>query len=192
MTTSAMPDASDASITARALAARGGDPDALDHVVRALHRDVRRGVVQPAHRRGAGPVDAGPHGAHRAVAQQRRLGVRQADQLRQHERLPPLGRQRGQQLGEGHRLVGSRQAARLGPLRRGLPVVRVGQPRAGGGPAPAAPARPPSPPGDPVAGRRHCPASPVCAMPRTICRWKIAKTTSSGSPPMTTDAIICA
>ena len=35
----------DASITAWALAARSGDPDAVDHFVRALHRDVRRYVT---------------------------------------------------------------------------------------------------------------------------------------------------
>ncbi|WP_037683185.1 sigma-70 family RNA polymerase sigma factor [Streptomyces griseus] len=35
----------DASITAWALAARGGDPDAVDLFVRALHRDVRRYVT---------------------------------------------------------------------------------------------------------------------------------------------------
>lgn len=68
------------------------------------------------------------------------------------------------------------------------PAARPPRPDAGAG------SRRPAtvPGGGPVAGRRHCPASPVCAMPRTICRWKIAKTTSSGSPPMTTDAIICA
>lgn len=45
MTTHVMPVLSDESITAWALAARGGDRDALDHVVRALHRDVRRYVI---------------------------------------------------------------------------------------------------------------------------------------------------
>ncbi|MGW0333684.1 sigma-70 family RNA polymerase sigma factor [Streptomyces sp. NPDC003011] len=35
----------DDSITAWALAARGGDPDAVDHFVRALHRDVLRYVA---------------------------------------------------------------------------------------------------------------------------------------------------
>ena len=45
----------DASATAWALAARGGDPDAADHFVRALHADVLRYVTylsgdpQPAH-----------------------------------------------------------------------------------------------------------------------------------------------
>ncbi|MER7053577.1 MULTISPECIES: sigma-70 family RNA polymerase sigma factor [unclassified Streptomyces] len=38
-------DAKEASITAWALAARTGDPDAVDHFVRALHRDVRRYVT---------------------------------------------------------------------------------------------------------------------------------------------------
>ncbi len=37
--------------------------------------------------------------------------------------------------------------------------------------------------------RAYCPAMPVCATPRTICRWKKTKTISSGSPPMITDAI---
>ncbi|WBB61736.1 sigma-70 family RNA polymerase sigma factor [Streptomyces sp. WMMC500] len=45
MTTHAMPVLSDESITTWALAARGGDSDALDQVVRALHRDVRRYVI---------------------------------------------------------------------------------------------------------------------------------------------------
>ena len=35
----------DASATAWALAARGGDPDAADHFVRALHADVLRYVT---------------------------------------------------------------------------------------------------------------------------------------------------
>ncbi|MEU0674656.1 sigma-70 family RNA polymerase sigma factor [Streptomyces sp. NPDC006172] len=38
-------ESTDASITAWALAARGGDPDAVDLFVRALHRDVRRYVT---------------------------------------------------------------------------------------------------------------------------------------------------
>ncbi|MFJ8945183.1 sigma-70 family RNA polymerase sigma factor [Streptomyces sp. NPDC102395] len=38
-------ESTDASITAWALAARGGDPDAFDLFVRALHRDVRRYVT---------------------------------------------------------------------------------------------------------------------------------------------------
>ncbi|MGC9495903.1 sigma-70 family RNA polymerase sigma factor [Streptomyces sp. WG7] len=38
-------DPKEASITAWALAARTGDPDAVDHFVRALHRDVRRYVT---------------------------------------------------------------------------------------------------------------------------------------------------
>ncbi|MDG9709443.1 sigma-70 family RNA polymerase sigma factor [Streptomyces sp. DH10] len=38
-------ESTDASITAWALAARSGDPDAVDHFVRALHRDVRRYVT---------------------------------------------------------------------------------------------------------------------------------------------------
>ncbi|MFH8974423.1 sigma-70 family RNA polymerase sigma factor [Streptomyces sp. NPDC017890] len=38
-------DAKEASITAWALAARTGDPDAVDHFVRALHRDVRHYVT---------------------------------------------------------------------------------------------------------------------------------------------------
>ncbi|WP_407562902.1 sigma-70 family RNA polymerase sigma factor [Streptomyces sp. 184] len=45
MATSVMPDLSEESITAWALAARGGDRDALEHVVRALQRDVRRYVI---------------------------------------------------------------------------------------------------------------------------------------------------
>ncbi|MFF8034846.1 sigma-70 family RNA polymerase sigma factor [Streptomyces sp. NPDC016626] len=36
---------SDASVTAWALAARGGDPEAVERFVRALHRDVRRYVT---------------------------------------------------------------------------------------------------------------------------------------------------
>ncbi|MEV5440166.1 sigma-70 family RNA polymerase sigma factor [Streptomyces sp. NPDC052682] len=42
MITSAWPDES---VTAWALAARGGDPDAVERFVRALHRDVRRYVT---------------------------------------------------------------------------------------------------------------------------------------------------
>lgn len=38
-------DAKEASITAWALAARAGDPDAVDHFVRALHWDVRHYVT---------------------------------------------------------------------------------------------------------------------------------------------------
>ncbi|MFF3847727.1 sigma-70 family RNA polymerase sigma factor [Streptomyces sp. NPDC002328] len=38
-------ESTDESITAWALAARGGDPDAVDRFVRALHRDVRRYVT---------------------------------------------------------------------------------------------------------------------------------------------------
>ncbi|MGP4086215.1 sigma-70 family RNA polymerase sigma factor [Streptomyces sp. KR55] len=38
-------ETADESITAWALAARGGDPDAVDHFVRALHRDVLRYVA---------------------------------------------------------------------------------------------------------------------------------------------------
>ena len=49
MITSVLPaereESRDASITAWALAARGGDPDAVDLFVRALHRDVRRYVT---------------------------------------------------------------------------------------------------------------------------------------------------
>ncbi|MGW1197966.1 sigma-70 family RNA polymerase sigma factor [Streptomyces sp. NPDC002536] len=41
MTTPALPASRDASITAWALAARGGDPEAFEQFVRALHRDVR-------------------------------------------------------------------------------------------------------------------------------------------------------
>ncbi|MFF2994728.1 sigma-70 family RNA polymerase sigma factor [Streptomyces sp. NPDC057950] len=43
--TPALPTARDASLTAWAMAARGGDPEAVDHFVRALHRDVRRYVA---------------------------------------------------------------------------------------------------------------------------------------------------
>jgi RNA polymerase sigma-70 factor (ECF subfamily) len=39
------PERADESITAWALAARGGDPDAVDRFVRALHRDVLRYVA---------------------------------------------------------------------------------------------------------------------------------------------------
>ncbi|MFE5138242.1 sigma-70 family RNA polymerase sigma factor [Streptomyces fagopyri] len=45
MTTPALPTSRDASLTAWAMAARGGDPEAVDHFVRALHRDVRRYVA---------------------------------------------------------------------------------------------------------------------------------------------------
>ncbi|MFF2206288.1 sigma-70 family RNA polymerase sigma factor [Streptomyces sp. NPDC058145] len=38
-------DSREESITAWALAARNGDPDAIDHFVRALHRDVRHYVT---------------------------------------------------------------------------------------------------------------------------------------------------
>ncbi|WP_344286908.1 sigma-70 family RNA polymerase sigma factor [Streptomyces synnematoformans] len=40
-----MPVLSDEAITTWALAARAGDPDAVEHVVRALHHDVRRYVI---------------------------------------------------------------------------------------------------------------------------------------------------
>ncbi|KAF5997140.1 MULTISPECIES: sigma-70 family RNA polymerase sigma factor [Streptomyces] len=45
VTTPALPTSRDASLTAWALAARAGDPDAVDQFVRALHRDVRRYVT---------------------------------------------------------------------------------------------------------------------------------------------------
>ncbi|MET8407008.1 sigma-70 family RNA polymerase sigma factor [Streptomyces sp. NPDC005195] len=45
VTTPALPTSRDASLTAWAMAARGGDPEAVDHFVRALHRDVRRYVA---------------------------------------------------------------------------------------------------------------------------------------------------
>ncbi|MBD0745043.1 sigma-70 family RNA polymerase sigma factor [Streptomyces sp. CBMA152] len=38
-------ESTDQAITAWALAARGGDPEAVEHFVRALHRDVRRYVT---------------------------------------------------------------------------------------------------------------------------------------------------
>ncbi|WP_317441423.1 sigma-70 family RNA polymerase sigma factor [Streptomyces collinus] len=41
----AWPAPTDESVTAWALAARGGDPDAVERFVRALHRDVRRYVA---------------------------------------------------------------------------------------------------------------------------------------------------
>ncbi|AGS67520.1 sigma-70 family RNA polymerase sigma factor [Streptomyces collinus] len=41
----ARPAPTDESVTAWALAARGGDPDAVERFVRALHRDVRRYVA---------------------------------------------------------------------------------------------------------------------------------------------------
>ncbi|MGW5867656.1 sigma-70 family RNA polymerase sigma factor [Streptomyces sp. NPDC055239] len=41
----ALPSSPDESITAWALAARAGDPEAVEHFVRALHRDVRRYVT---------------------------------------------------------------------------------------------------------------------------------------------------
>ncbi|MEW2546190.1 sigma-70 family RNA polymerase sigma factor [Streptomyces sp. NPDC047002] len=41
----APPRPSDASMTAWALAARDGDHDAVDHLVRAVHRDIRRYVA---------------------------------------------------------------------------------------------------------------------------------------------------
>ncbi|WP_329462304.1 sigma-70 family RNA polymerase sigma factor [Streptomyces sp. NBC_01431] len=45
MTTPALPCSRDESITAWALAARGGDPEAVEHFIRALQRDVRRYVT---------------------------------------------------------------------------------------------------------------------------------------------------
>ncbi|MGH4031995.1 sigma-70 family RNA polymerase sigma factor [Actinomycetota bacterium Odt1-20B] len=45
MITPALSPSRDESITAWALAARGGDPDAIEHFVRALHLDVRRYVT---------------------------------------------------------------------------------------------------------------------------------------------------
>ena len=45
MITPALPTPSDASTTAWALAARTGDAEAVEHFVRALHRDVRRYVT---------------------------------------------------------------------------------------------------------------------------------------------------
>ncbi|MET9121666.1 sigma-70 family RNA polymerase sigma factor [Streptomyces sp. NPDC004528] len=45
MTTPALPASRDASLTAWALAARGGDPEAVDRFVRALQRDVHRYVA---------------------------------------------------------------------------------------------------------------------------------------------------
>ncbi|MFI6685731.1 sigma-70 family RNA polymerase sigma factor [Streptomyces sp. NPDC050485] len=45
MTTPASPCSRDESITAWALAARGGDPEAVEHFIRALQRDVRRYVT---------------------------------------------------------------------------------------------------------------------------------------------------
>ncbi|MHA5048700.1 sigma-70 family RNA polymerase sigma factor [Streptomyces sp. SD15] len=45
VTTPALPTSRDESLTSWALAARGGDPVAVDHFVRALQRDVRRYVT---------------------------------------------------------------------------------------------------------------------------------------------------
>ncbi|MGW1893479.1 sigma-70 family RNA polymerase sigma factor [Streptomyces sp. NPDC002004] len=45
MITPALPASHDESTTALALAARGGDPEAVEHFVRALHRDVVRYVA---------------------------------------------------------------------------------------------------------------------------------------------------
>ncbi|MBD0424479.1 sigma-70 family RNA polymerase sigma factor [Streptomyces sp. NPDC052309] len=45
MITPALPTPPDESTTAWALAARGGDAEAVEHFVRALHRDVRRYVT---------------------------------------------------------------------------------------------------------------------------------------------------
>ncbi|WP_240649289.1 sigma-70 family RNA polymerase sigma factor [Streptomyces sp. Z26] len=45
MITPALPDSRDAATTALALAARGGDPEAVEQFVRMLHRDVLRYVA---------------------------------------------------------------------------------------------------------------------------------------------------
>lgn len=91
--------------------------------------------------------------------------VGQSRQLGEDERLTALGGQRVQQVEQGHALVEAGQAARLGPLGPGRPVVDVGRPRPGGG-VPQAVDERAACDGQQPGARRRAPLEPVQAAER--------------------------